>query len=233
MRSQQPLRWLSMMALLLAGAGCCCVQGMPGNCGSCGMGRLAACKSCSGGCGEVYIDEWVSQPPCVDQCCAGDCRPVRSLLAALWGSRFVQGCDMCGGGGCDGGCAGTCGYASAGGSGCTTCGGAIGMPAASGGCNCGGGAMVTEPMESVQPMEVIEQAPTPAPSQAPTPAPSVRYAPQHSQRYANTQGYGTEPRIVPGSYKVSPSRRVSGGMASQHINPAMQKIDAKRASYAH
>src|SRR5687767_9486470 len=123
MRSQQPLSWFSMMALLLASTGCCCVQGMPGNCGSCGLGGLAAGRSCAGGCGEVYIDEWVSQPPCVDQCCAGDCRPVRSLLAALWGSRFVQGCDMCAGSGCEDGCAGTCGYGSAGGSGCTSCGG--------------------------------------------------------------------------------------------------------------
>ena len=126
MRSQQPVRWLSMMALFLASAGCCCVQGMPGDCGSCGVGHMAG-RSCAGGCGEVYVDEWISQPPTVDQCCAGDCRPVRSLLAALWGSRFVQGCDMCGGGGCDDGCAGTCGYASAGGSGCTSCGGHIGM----------------------------------------------------------------------------------------------------------
>jgi hypothetical protein len=106
------------------------------------------------------------------------------------------------------------------------------MPVASGGCNCGGGGgMVTEPMEAVEPMEAIEQAPSQAPT--PTPAPSVRYAPQRSPRYANAQGYGTEPRIVPGSYKVSPSRRVSAGTASQRLNPAMQKIDAQRATYAH
>lgn len=231
MRSQQSLSGFAMLALILASAGCCCVQGMPGDCGSCGLGHMASARSCSGGCGEVYIDEWVSEPPTVDACCAGSCRPVRSLLAALWGSRFVQGCDTCGGGGCSDGCAGSCGYASAGGSGCTTCGGHVGMAAASGGCNCGGGATVTQPMETVQPLEVIEQ--NPAPSQTPTPAPSVRYMPQRSPRYANAPSHSAEPRIVPGSYKVSPSHRVGANMASQRINPAMQKIDAKRATYAH
>lgn len=217
MRSQQRFCWLTMMALVLASAGCCCVQGMPGDCGSHGMGGMAACRSCSGGCGETYIDEWISQPPCVDQCCAGDCRPVRSLLQALWGNRFVHGCDMCGGcsGGCEGGsCGGQCGYASAGGSGCTDCGGAIGMPVASGGCNCGGGggSVVTEP----------QMLPTPA-------EPQVRSMPSyHSAPRGQVAG---EPRLVPGSYKVSAPRRLNETFASERVNPARQKIDARRATY--
>lgn len=208
MRSQQRLSWLSMMALLLAGAGCCCVQGVPGNCGSCGVGPMAAYKSCSGGCGETYVDEWISEPPRVDECCAADCRPVRSLLQALWGSRFVNGCDMCGG--CEGGCNGNCGYASAGGSGCTSCGGAVDMPIANGGCNCGGGGggeVVAEPI-----------------------GPSVQRMPSHRSQHAHMAG---EPQLVPGSTKVSAPRRLSGSFASERINPARQKIDAKRASYTY
>ncbi len=133
MRKQQRLSWLALVVCLLAGSGCCCVQGTGpcggcGSCssGSCGLGPLAGFRACSGGCGETYVDEWVSEPPCVDKCCAGNPMPVRSLLRTLWGSRFVQGCDMCATG-CDSCSSGSdscgCGYASAGGSGCTSCGG--------------------------------------------------------------------------------------------------------------
>jgi hypothetical protein len=215
MQSQQQLSWLSIMALVLASMGCCCVQGVPGNCGSCGscgMGGLAAAKSCSGGCGETYVDEWISQPPCVDRCCAGDCRPVRSLLQALWGSKFVGGCDGCGG--CDDNCSGSCGYASAGGSGCTTCGGNVDMPMASGGCNCGGGGGSGGGTVFAEPLE-----------------PQVQHMPTYrSSPQAQIAG---EPRMVPGSYRVSEPRRLSGTLAAERINPARQKIDAKRATYSH
>ncbi len=207
MLSEHRLKWLSLMALFLASTGCCCVQGVPGNCGPCGMSGLASCGGCAGGCGEAYVDEWVSNPPCPDACCSGDCRPVRSLLRALWGSRFVNGCDMCGGcdscGGCDGGCDGGCGYASAGGSGCTSCGGGHG-----GGCaSCGGGAVATEP--------IMHGA--------------ARRMPAQHQQYVQED---SEPRMVPGSYKVSAPRRLNANVASERINPARQKIEAKRASYA-
>ena len=209
MQSQNGMTWLSLLALILAGTGCCTVQGLPGNCGPQGLGGLAQCQSCSGGCGETYVDEWVSEPPQVDACCAGSCRPVRSLLQALWGSRFLNGCDMCGG--CDTGCdsSGACGYGSAGGSGCTTCGGHVGMATSSGGCNCGdgGGTVVAEPI-----------------------APQVQHLP--GQRSQSMQVAG-EPRLVPGSYKVSAPRRLNASLASEHINPAMQRFDARRATYSH
>ncbi len=87
MRKQQRLSWLALVVCLLAGSGCCCVQGTGpcggcGSCssGSCGLGPLAGFRACSGGCGETYVDEWVSEPPCVDKCCAGNPMPVRSLL---------------------------------------------------------------------------------------------------------------------------------------------------------
>ncbi len=68
MRSLQCKSWFAVCALLLASTGCCCVQGMPGSCGgnSCGGGGIAACRSCAGGCGEVYVDEWISEPPTAD-----------------------------------------------------------------------------------------------------------------------------------------------------------------------
>ena len=243
MRKQQRLSWLALVALLLAGSGCCCVQGMPSGCGSCGSCSTGSCGGgacgpglfagfrgcaggcsggCSGGCGETYVDEWISQPPCVDKCCAGNPMPVRSLLRTLWGSRFVQGCDMCSGG-CDGGCDSCstgcdscgCGYASAGGSGCTSCGGG-GVVSGGGHCSsCAGGATVTEPM-----MPSVS-------AHMPSHDHTVRGQVTHGQSATS----GDQPRMVPGSFKISQPRRVPASVASERINPARQKIDAKRASY--
>ncbi len=119
------LRQLSGMMLLglltVVGAGCCCVQGMPSNgmygssCDSgCPPGPLMGLASCGSGCGEVYVDEWISEPPVVDNCgstCGGcsKCRqPVRNVLRLLLGRPYMSQCDsgMCsspsGGCGCDG-----------------------------------------------------------------------------------------------------------------------------------
>lgn len=65
------------------------------------------CNSCGGGgCGEMYIDEWVNERPVVDNCGCGECstcghQPVRSLLRLLWGDRYQGGCETCSS--CDGG----------------------------------------------------------------------------------------------------------------------------------
>lgn len=230
MRSPHRMGWYWLCLLLLAGSGCCSVQGTSPcgsscGCGSCGMGPLAGFRSCAGGCGETYVDEWVSEPPCIDKCCAGDPRPVRSLLQTLWGSRFVQGCDMCGGGGCDscsscdggcdsGACAGGCGYTSAGGSGCTSCGGDGYVSGGSTCSSCGGGQTVTEPMMSSSAQHM------------PSRQGQAVYAHQ-----GQTMQAGGEPRMVPGSFKISQPRRVSANVASERLNPARQKIDAMRASY--
>ncbi len=110
------MRHISLFALLglliAAGAGCCCVQGMPGDacsatgCGPFGSGPLMGLASCRGACGEVYVDEWVSEPPVVDNCgydCGGcgrcgSCRPVRNLLQMLWGRKYATSCNtgLCG-----------------------------------------------------------------------------------------------------------------------------------------
>lgn len=129
------LRLLCLMlaVLPLFATGCCCVQGVPncstgtcgtGTCGTgtCGPGPIASLASCRGGCGDVYVDEWVSEPPTVDHCCQpNSCgsQPVRNILRALWGQPYGAccpndlvgpscGCDSCGGGSvggsCDSGC---------------------------------------------------------------------------------------------------------------------------------
>lgn len=126
-------------AISLASVGCCGVN----HCNDCdGIGygdtvlpqrpfdRLRNLRKglvCGSGCGEVYVDEWVSTPPdCADPCCGTDfvggatpCRPncwqpgnvLRRLLGGgMYGGRFCDGdassapCG-CGDVGCD-----DCGY---------------------------------------------------------------------------------------------------------------------------
>lgn len=127
--------WLLLGLLSICSAGCCCVQGgascgdcgigggfggalggacRSGDCGgNCGSGPLAELASCRGGCGEVYVDEWTSHPPTVDNCgydCGGcgncgQCRPLKSVFKLLWGRPFVTNCStgLCGPS-CDAGC---------------------------------------------------------------------------------------------------------------------------------
>jgi hypothetical protein len=115
-------------AVLMLANGCCCTQPHMcgdvavcdscdgGGCGSCGCavgccpGRpLAGCLTraltCGSGCGDVYWDEWINDPPaCCDPCddygnwtgnayCPPRCRPL-SGLGHLWGYRYAPaGCD--------------------------------------------------------------------------------------------------------------------------------------------
>jgi hypothetical protein len=73
---------------------------------------------CSSGCGEVYYDEQINEPPTCDPCGAngefvgggcGPCRPLLHRIRDMMGTPFVLGCNSCGGSsGCDscstGGC---------------------------------------------------------------------------------------------------------------------------------
>jgi hypothetical protein len=134
-----------------------CDQYCGGGCGIFGgqglLPGLRGCMSCGRGCSEIYINEWISDPPdCCDpcdKCCGnftgpnGNCYrgPFVRLLSALHGYSYCPPpncgpwrpifghCNPCGPGGgssCGGGCS-TCG-----GGGCSSCGG--------GGCSsCGGG----------------------------------------------------------------------------------------------
>ncbi len=117
---------------LTSTVGCCttmgptgCSSGM-GTCGpscdgmiSCdsgptyGLGALASFASCRGACGEVYVDEWINEPPVADNCgyeCGGcghcsSCQPIRNALKMLWGRPYQTACSsgLCGPscGGCD------------------------------------------------------------------------------------------------------------------------------------
>ena len=125
----------------------CCGPMACGPMGRNGCGLTAAgcggCDSCSNGCGERYIDEWINHPPKCDSCdscgnqngqTCGGCRPIFDGFASLWGYRRDCGCaeESCG---CsDSSCVGGCSSCSAGDGGCSSCGGG------DGGCSsCGGG----------------------------------------------------------------------------------------------
>lgn len=127
--------WLvttSLVCLLLSG---CCVNrpagsmgygtnGDLGNCGTCGERRggpivqgFNRLLSCGSSCGEVYWDEWLSDPPeCCDPCdqhgnwigrqACGPRRPLGGLWQVLHGCRgddccVDEACDQCDGAGCE------------------------------------------------------------------------------------------------------------------------------------
>lgn len=198
--------WILTCLMMLVGAGCCCTQGMTtcstpsfSSCstcptGGCGVGPLLGFASCRGGCGETYVDEWVSEPPCIDDCgyCNSGCdkcrpcRPVRSILRLLWGTPYrgacgcSTGCDSGCSSGCDGGCS-TCE-----GDAMTVSGGSI--PSTS--CNCGGSHDMSNVHTIVSPANASpsHSAPaigSPAPAAAgPTPAP---VAPSSAKRLSPAQ----------------------------------------------
>jgi hypothetical protein len=195
-----PLSGLLLVLLAISSAGCTCVQGIApsGNCGigacssgSCGSPFMGF-ASCKGACGEVYVDEWISEPPTVDNCgydCGGcgncvQCRPIGSVLRLLWGRPFVTSCStgLCGPT-CDGGCSSCDGgsmqdeiYAS---------GLKPVVTHSSSGCNCGEQHMSTthsssqlmpipQPPQSGTPSVPMEIAPPASPAQTmPTPAPAM------------------------------------------------------------
>jgi hypothetical protein len=138
------------------GGACCWCLRRPivwnGNCNDCGPGPCQSCDdacgacgiipalrrgmTCGKGCGEIYIGEWISDPPdCCDPCdqcyghwtgpAGGPCclGPFQRLLAAFHGYSYCPRPDC--GPACGGLCnRGSCGPAcGCGGVGCATCGG--------------------------------------------------------------------------------------------------------------
>jgi hypothetical protein len=143
--------WLVGLSMALPNLGCCTVR-MNGACGtsacgpsSCGAGcdlggcGEAACglpfsnirhriagrirsTNCASGCGEIYWDEQINEPPVCDPCgcdgqftgdSCGSCPNALWRLRQLWGYRFQpSSCDTCSSGaishGVGGGCS-TCG----------------------------------------------------------------------------------------------------------------------------
>jgi hypothetical protein len=66
--------------------------------------QVACSTHCSSGCGEVYWDEYINEPPVCDPCgCnnewvggCGHCRPWYSRLRDLWGYRYMPAdCSSC------------------------------------------------------------------------------------------------------------------------------------------
>lgn len=211
--------WILTCLMTLVGAGCCCTQGMNtcssysscSSCptGGCGAGPLMGLASCRGGCGETYVDEWVSEPPCIDDCgyCNSGCnscrggRPVRSLLRLLWGTPYNGGC------GCDAGCDSGCD------GGCSSCGGgaivAGAMPSQT--CNCGGshGSSMHSMPSQMAPSHMAPSTMAPSQMAPSNSAPSVK-SPAPS---------GSVPTPAP----VAPS-------SAKRLSPAQQKTTIARAS---
>lgn len=138
------LRLLTGLGVLLvigSMLGCCTMHRPPTGCvgGACGVGDdccaprchhgflspLEDLLCCGSGCGEVYWDEWLSDPPdCCDPCdncgnwigpqgvCGSCAQPLNRCN--LWGQRHGQDCcavacgDTCSGA-CGGECGGQCG----------------------------------------------------------------------------------------------------------------------------
>ncbi len=65
------------------------------------LARFFGVTQCAGGgCGEVYVDEWINEPPTDDHCGYGQClncgrAPIRSLFHAILGEQYYGGCDTC------------------------------------------------------------------------------------------------------------------------------------------
>ncbi|MEL7335767.1 MAG: hypothetical protein AAFN70_06110, partial [Planctomycetota bacterium] len=170
--------------------------------------------------GERYIDPWINDPadccdPC-DQCgnyngqSCGECRPVFSAVASLWGYRYDGGCGegcnsccgfkpvvaqpacLCGNGGCDGGgCCGGCSEPSCGfepACGCESscsCGASCGCGTGMGDCGCGGAGNVNGTMVLSGPVVV----------------PGQSIAVPHSPTYASPRPTA----VLPGGRRAVPS----------------------------
>lgn len=243
-----PLRW----------DGCCneCgpspCESCGGNCGGCRdgllshcflFGGLRGCLSCNRGCGEIYCDEWKSDPPdCCDPCdqCCGEFTgphgycclgPCQRLLACLDGYRYCPPpnggpwrpifghCKPCGGPACG------CGDV-----GCATCNG--GGPAH-------GADIYYEgpvgPQSGTMPATRGTQMPTPR--SAPMPAPRGTPAPRTESAGIIDEGWGI-PRMQPQPAKQiqnsrQPQQFQMSGRAPQNASPQMtpaQIAAARRAA---
>ena len=116
--------WLIGLGLIASHVGCCTIRMVGDGCemGSCGGGigceGIGACgtlrsriaerirsTNCGSGCGEIYWDEHINEPPVCDPCgcdgefdCGGNgsCPTVFGRLRNLWGYRYVpSNCGEC------------------------------------------------------------------------------------------------------------------------------------------
>lgn len=176
--------WALTCLMSLMSAGCCCTQGLTtcngsSSCdgGQCATGPFGGVGSCRSGCGEVYVDEWLNTPPCIDDCGFSNCqtcrprscRPVLSFVRLVFGMPLRGGC-----GGCDSGC-----------SSCSS-GGESHVMSSQSSCNCGGshgssehsGPSYSTPAPSMKNSDSMPQHPEAVPTPAPvSPTSAKRLSP--------------------------------------------------------
>jgi hypothetical protein len=79
------------------------VQGFYGGAGP--LSRFFGIVGCgNGGCGELYVDEWINEPPTDDCCPSHECLrcgtgPLQNLIQLIRGRQYLGGCETCSSGG--------------------------------------------------------------------------------------------------------------------------------------
>ena len=121
MSRYKPRTLVTLVAVTLLAIGSSGCHVAHSNCLECGLlghhstiaGRAHQALTLDAGCGEIYVDEWVSDPPGVCNSCGGTALhghgclpPLLPILSHLWGVRFCGDCqsDLGGQGVCE-----TCG----------------------------------------------------------------------------------------------------------------------------
>ncbi len=180
------LRGLPLLAILLISSTGCCVHRMGGPYDACShnsnvgvrpweMGKCGGCSTCGSreslgdvascrwGCGEIYWDEWLSEPPdCCDPCdeCGNWAGPQSCCrggkLAGIWSSLWGCRGEPCSDGECCASRGGWCGH--------------------EGGSSCVDGADMNSPFvdEVESPPQPADPAPAPAPNPAEKPNPKAK-----------------------------------------------------------
>jgi hypothetical protein len=198
-RKVLPLLTLSLLASGCAFSGHHCVD--DGGCGSCShVSHLPSRLACGSGCGEVYWDEWLSDPPdCEDPCddCGYYVGPRSRLLSPLawcnlWGLRSSP-CGDCG----------TCDA-------CTSCDSCTTGPSACDSPSCGGCADCTSASPHVHEIPNQIEFRNAAPLQAPSPPPNTPTEASHRVRRGRSLISLTSAKLSGRHHKTSSDSRPVG-----------------------
>jgi hypothetical protein len=171
----------------------------------------------TGGCGELYVDEWINEPPRADHCPSNECltcglNPLQNLFHLFMGRQYLGGCDTCTTG-CDAG-------------GCTASRGIQGEQAlhgmaSSSGCNCShsGGSEVSRHMGNEQIFYDDGAYESVDPTATYGPAPSRR--PNASSPIIRNPVGGSV--VAPAAPTPTPAPHLSGSSAAR-FNPAARRV---------